>query len=357
MCRHVCTVANAVQIESTSPRGWGLTMYALAMGLLASDDPDTAERLFQCAGCELCYGDCVSDFRPARAIRAARADLVIDGVVPTCVARVARSVREQHNPYGRTWPEKSACRQELTLTEDGDVLFFAGCDISYRRLEIGRAVVDVARAAGVRLAVLDDEPCCGAPLHTLGYWEDAGMLARANIERVATGGYATVVFACPTCQRAFGQVYQEEMGLSWPTGVEIVHTSQWMERLIDDGKLNFRRGSLGEATTYHDPCTLGRAGLGIYDSPRNVLRQVGMAPSEMEFNREMARCCGSAMLHETYPEIAQAAAANTMMDVRRTGATTLITACPSCKGVFAAAAQDDELRVVDIVELVASSLK
>ena len=356
MCHHVCTVANAVHAESASPRGWGLTMFALATGLLRHDDRAAAERLFQCAGCELCYADCMSHFRPARAIRAARADMVQEGIVPASVTRVAADVRTESNLFGQESRGRNIWRQGLEITEQGEVLLFADCDLGFRQSEIGRAVVRIARAANVALAILDDEPCCGAPLHTLGYWTEVRQIAQNNVAQIARGHYRAVVFACPTCQRMFAQTYQEELDVPWLTGVEILHTSQWLQRLLESDQLNLHLEASG-SFTYHDPCALGRAGMGIYDAPRNVLRQMGAALTEVEFNQEVARCCGSSVLHETFPKIAQTAAADTLRDILRTRASTLVTACPACKGAFAAATGESDLQVMDLVQVVAASLK
>ncbi len=60
-------------------------------------------------------------------------------------------------------------------------------------------------------------------------------------------------------------------------------------------------------------------------------------------------------VHATYPQIAQVAARNTLREVVRTGAATLITACPQCKGAFASAG-DDPVRVLDLAEIVAARL-
>ena len=133
MCHHVCTVANAVHAESASPRGWGLTMFALATGLLRHDDRAAAERLFQCAGCELCYADCMSHFRPARAIRAARADMVQEGIVPASDTRVAADVRTESNLFGQESRGRNIWRQGLEITEQGEVLLFADCDLGFRQ--------------------------------------------------------------------------------------------------------------------------------------------------------------------------------------------------------------------------------
>ena len=123
------------------------------------------------------------------------------------------------------------------------------------------------------------------------------------------------------------------------------------------GKLKLNPDPGAAEVTYHDPCALGRAGLCVYESPRAVLEQLGLNLVEGEFNKEFAQCCGSGMLHEIYPAMAQTAAGNALQPLARTGAPSLVTACPSCKGAFEAQRGDGAPRVVDFIELVAEALE
>lgn len=355
MCRHVCTVANAVQMESTSPRGWALACYALGVGIISLEEVARSQRLFQCAACDLCYDDCVSHFQPSQAFKAARADIVESGLAPPVVQQVAHSVIASQNPFQQTPETRQRWRQNLALPQQGDVLFFAGCEIAYKRPEIAEAFIQICDAAHIKPAMLKQENCCGAPLHNLGYWQEARELALENVHAMATGSYQAVVFGCPTCQRQVTQTYRQEYQLEIPAGVEIMHTSQFVERLLATKKLELAHPLAG-TVTYHDPCSLGRSGLGVYDSPRSVLQEIGLGLVEMEWNREHARCCGSATLHQTYPAIASQAASNTWAEVQRTGVDTLVTACPACKSAFIPGTGRANVRILDLVEMVAQAL-
>jgi len=111
---------------------------------------------------------------------------------------------------------------------------------------------------------------------------------------------------------------------------KIMHTSQLFEELIRNGAIKPRK--LDVKVTYHDPCDLGRH-LGVYEAPRNVIRAIpGVEFVEMPRNREDARCCGAGGdLRLTFPEIATTMAATRIrMDAEATGATVIVTACPSC---------------------------
>jgi Fe-S oxidoreductase len=140
-------------------------------------------------------------------------------------------------------------------------------------------------------------------------------MARRAIGALTSGHYRTVLFGCRSCQRQLAQRCRDAYGLQIPTGIEVLHATQYIERLLKEGRLRFGEEPARPASgrvTYHDPCALGRAGLDLYEALRAILRAAGAVLVEMEFNRQHARCCGSARLRETYPNIAAPAAANTL---------------------------------------------
>ena len=83
---------------------------------------------------------------------------------------------------------------------------------------------------------------------------------------------------------------------------------------------------------------------------------MGAQVAEPELSREHAVCCGSATLHQTYPDIARLAASNALNDLTRAGASALITACPACKSAFLPQAASTGHPVTDLAEAVANVL-
>jgi len=74
---------------------------------------------------------------------------------------------------------------------------------------------------------------------------------------------------------------------------EVVHHSQFLQNLIDEGKLNLDSDEFkGQKITYHDPCYLGRAN-GEYNAPRKVLGAIPSKLIEMKRNKSFALCCGA----------------------------------------------------------------
>ena len=48
----------------------------------------------------------------------------------------------------------------------------------------------------------------------------------------------------------------------------------------------------GKRVTFHDPCYLGR-GNDVYESPRDLVRRLGVNLTEMKRNKRTALCCGA----------------------------------------------------------------
>ena len=101
--------------------------------------------------------------------------------------------------------------------------------------------------------------------------------------------------------------------------------SHWLFRGFPDSSRPSRREAL--AVTYHDPSRLARD-LAEHEPARDILAAMGCQVHEMFQNRKLARCCGSALMGRYWPNVRAQVARGRWSDVPRTGATTLVSACP-----------------------------
>jgi Fe-S oxidoreductase len=202
-----------------------------------------------------------------------------------------------------------------------------------------------------------------------------------------TAGVKTVVTCCSDCYYAYNVLYPKH-GLK-KAGVEIVHFTEYLKRLIDAGKVKFNK-TVPLRVTYHDPCHLGRLGEdyipwqgvekkvlgqvivhdpkkpvrrganGVYTLPREVLKSIpGVQLVEMERIKEYAWCCGSSGgVKEAYPDFALWTAAERIEEAESTGAEALVTSCPWCERNFLDATQADgkTIKIYDIVDLVQQAI-
>jgi heterodisulfide reductase subunit D len=142
---------------------------------------------------------------------------------------------------------------------------------------------------------------------------------------------------------------------------EVIHHSQFLRKLMKDGKLSLNSASLsGKKITFHDPCYLGRAN-GEYNAPREVLEALG-STVEMKRNKSFALCCGAGggqMFKEAEKGEKEVFMERTE-DALETGADIIATACPYCMVMMTDGLKyknkEEEISNYDIAELVANSL-
>ena len=224
----------------------------------------------------------------------------------------------------------------------GKVLYYSGC-MSQLVPSIGRSMESLFRKAGVDFCWMDRDGgvCCGRPMLTAGRLEEAREIVRKNSEIILSSGADTMVVSCPICYKMFTEEY------SLP-GVRVVHYVQYMDDLLEQGRLVPRRGDL--CYVYHDPCELGR-GCGIYEEPRRLLGRLSSI-AEAEKNRAESVCCGGSLgsLSLSFAKrekITRAALEN----LYTSKADAIATACPLCTATFARYADRPVRDLAEIVDL------
>ena len=175
--------------------------------------------------------------------------------------------------------------------EKPDVLFWVGCAGSFddRAKKVTKAVAKILHHTGTKFAVLGtEESCSGDPAKRAGNEFLFQMQAMNNI--MVLNGYEVtkIVTACPHCFNTIKNEYPELGGT-----YEVVHHSQLLQELIDNGKLKVEGGSFkGKKITFHDPCYLGRAN-GEYEAPRSVIQKLDIYLTEMKRSKANGLCCGA----------------------------------------------------------------
>jgi len=172
-----------------------------------------------------------------------------------------------------------------------DILFWVGCAGSYddRAKKITKSLINLFNKSGISFGVLGvEESCSGDPAKRAGNEFLFQMQALSNIEVLNSYQVKKIVTACPHCFNTIKNEYPELGGI-----YEVVHHSQLIDQLINDGKLKIKDDQFnGKKITFHDPCYLGRAN-GEYYAPRKVIKALRADLKEMKSCKDKAMCCGA----------------------------------------------------------------
>lgn len=231
-------------------------------------------------------------------------------------------------------------------SKDWKVMYFAGC-MTHLTPRIIKSVEKVFKSAGVNYTFADRDGgiCCGRPLMLAGKTNAAYETISANRKMILGSGCRTLVLSCPICYKIFKDEYALE-------GVEVLHYTQFIKRLVDEGKLKLTAGD--ERIVYHDPCELGR-GCGVYKEPREVLAQAGTLVKATKEGDESI-CCGGSLGSLTLDsrdraKITESSVGNLLVNNPQT----IVTACPLCLKTFSESVPET-VKVQDFAETVSRHL-
>lgn len=231
-------------------------------------------------------------------------------------------------------------------SEDWKVMYFAGC-MTHLTPRIIKSVEKVFKSAGVNYIFADRDGgiCCGRPLMLAGKTNAAYETISANRRMILGSGCRTLVLSCPICYK----IFKDEYALD---GIEVLHYTQFIKRLVDEGKLKLTAGD--ERIVYHDPCELGR-GCGVYKEPREVLGQIGNLVKATKEGDESI-CCGGSLGSLTLDsrdraKITESSVGNLLVNNPQT----IVTACPLCLKTFSESVPET-VKVQDFAETVSRHL-
>ena len=239
-----------------------------------------------------------------------------------------------------------------------EVLFWVGSAGSYddRAKKITKAFVKILNAANIDFAVLGtEESSTGDVAKRAGNEFLFQMQAMTNIEVLNAYEVKKIVTCDPHSFNTLKNEYPELGGK-----YEVYHHTQFIKQLMDDGKLKIE-GSLDKRVTFHDPCYLGRAN-DEYESPRALIKRLGVNLVEMKRSKNRALCCGAGgaqMFKEPEKGDMDVNILRTK-DALATKPNIIATGCPYCNTMMTDGVKfhekEAEIEVKDVAELIAEQL-
>ncbi len=332
-------------------------------------DVATEPVIWGCTTCGWCEEGCpVGIEHIQRIVDMRRHAVLMRAEFPSDLATSFRGTENQSNPWGIAADQRAKWAEgldvpvmaELGEDETVEVLYWVGCAGSFddRNQRTSRALVKIFRAAGVRFAILGmEEQCTGEPARRLGNEYLYFTLAQMNVETLNRYRFQKIVTQCPHCFNTLKNEYPDLGGR-----FEVVHTAQFLESLLADGRLKLEKDFLRSRLVLHDPCYLARHN-NVHEETRGVLDAVpGMKRGEVERSGRRTFCCGAGggqfwkeEEHGT-PRINE-----TRLDqLLEKDPDTIGVACPFCTTMMTDATKakgiEERVAVKDLVEIVADAL-
>lgn len=333
----------------------------------------TPEEIWACTSCKACDDICPVNIEILDKILDMRRYLTLmDSNFPTELGAAFRSMENSSNPWGISQTTRADWVKSLDIPlidQDqidagiaGDVdailsheyLYWVGCAGSFddKNQKVTQSMAKLLQRADIDFAILGpSELCTGDPARRSGNEYIFQMLAKQNVATLNGIGVKKIITQCPHCFNTLQNEYPQLGG-----NYEVVHHSQFLEWLIDQGKLDVTDATLEERIVYHDSCYLGRHN-DVYMSPRNVIGSLkGVQIVEAGRNGTKGMCCGAGGARMFMEEdIGTKINDERSLELIDTGASRIATACPFCyvmmdDGVKGHGKEETDVRVADIAQ-------
>ncbi|ARX85146.1 MULTISPECIES: (Fe-S)-binding protein [Streptomyces] len=349
-------------------------------------DPDV---LWSCTTCGACVEQCPVDIEHIdHIVDMRRYQVMIESAFPSEAGTMLKNLEKKGNPWGLAKKQRLEWLKEVDfevpvvgkdiedLTEV-EYLYWVGCAgaLEDRAKKTTKAFAELLHMAGVKFAIMGgDEKCTGDSARRLG---NEPLFQQLGAENVASLNMAfgeddedestkkpktakKIVATCPHCLNTLGNEYPQLGG-----DYEVIHHTQLLQHLIDEGKL-IPVTPVEGLITYHDPCYLGRHNK-IYTPPREIMDKVpGLRQQEMHRHKERGFCCGAGGARMWMEErIGKRINTERVDEALSLNPDIVSTACPFClvmltdsvNGKKNDGAAKESLQVVDVAQLLLDSVK
>jgi Fe-S oxidoreductase len=322
------------------------------------------ETLWACTTCGACQAVCPVFIEHPLKIIQMRQNLVLEQErVPAELGRAFRNIERQSNPWGIAADKRMdwAEGMDVPTIEDKpnpEYILWVGCAGAFdnRIIKQTKAMIQILEAAHVDYAVLGhQEGCTGDPARRAGNEMLFQMQAESNIEVLNEAGVKKVITSCPHCLHTLRHDYPQFGG-----NFEVIHHTKLIAHLMESGALK-TNGTEIKRITYHDSCYLGRWNQ-EFEAPRQILQSLSFSQgvTELERNRMHGFCCGAGGARMFMEEHEPRVNVNRADEIISTGVDAVAVACPFCNIMLTDGMKhrnkEDEIKVLDVAEVVAQSL-
>ena len=241
--------------------------------------------------------------------------------------------------------------------ENPEILYWVGSAGSFddRAKKITRSFVKIMNHAKVNFGVLGtEESASGDVAKRAGNEFLFQMQALMNIEILNSYNVQRIVTTCPHDYNTLKNEYKDLGGV-----YEVLHHTEFIFELIKEKRLTLSENLKGMRLTYHDPCYLGR-GNNIFETPRKLLKSLGVQLIEMKRSKRTSFCCGAggAQMFKEPEKGKQDININRTKEALDTNVDVIATACAFCNTMITDGVKflaEGSVDVLDVTELIVKS--
>ena len=241
-------------------------------------DPDAAARA---ARASLGLANLANRSRPLRVLMEKTLGVHRDKLLPDFARQ----------PFDRWAAENGYVRAE----PGGEVVLFQTCFVQHNEPQIGRDILEVLRACGVDVRVVEGLVCCGMPAWEHGDRDALAGQARRDLDLllpyVERG--AKVLVVNPTCTMMMRRewphlVDPQDRARAQQLAAAVRDPSEFLWGIRDEARFvsAFRSTPPGGKVAYHAPCHLRAQGIGF--KGRDLLRRI----PGVTVTATVMECCG-----------------------------------------------------------------
>lgn len=229
---------------------------------------------------------------------------------------VLNNIKQSGNPYGLNNGYKHReGRTGISGNKNEKILVFLGCTTRHKLPELADSLLSFLDRLGFGYTVMDNEPCCGNILYTLGYVEEAKNIAKQNKDIL--NKFDKIITLCPGCYNML-KTYKKSVG----AGFEVFHILEVLHEARSRLKSNVK-----EPLYFQVPCHIYNSD----DKFKNIISDITQLFEYLRSSLDVmqaTKCCGAGGGMLLYNKGYVQSRVDALL--RNVTTESVITACPFC---------------------------
>lgn len=309
-----------------------------------------SEFLWACTLCARCTTDCPKELRMDVIMRNVRSIAWLQGKSPFRIVEGIEKIRELGNNVGMDAEEFVDTVQwiaeeledeaedlpegalEVPMDKKGAEIFYVPNPREYTsNPNMFQAYLKFFAFAGADWTMSSKVYDITNWPYYMGDQEDTVNLVRLMVDEMKNLG--SKILLSTECGHGFKILRKDAEGwLNEKFDFEVLSIVELAHRYWKEGRIKLSKAAIDKRITYHDPCNVGRK-VGVFEGPREMLREISSEFVEMWPNRMHGICCGGGGSVSQNSDMGAKRLEHSLLkreQILRTGADIVSTSCQNC---------------------------